>query len=76
MTQIHQQLLDEIPNLSPEKANQVFTFVQFVKYQFNNDTLEAIAEVEEMKKNPSAYKSYSSFSEILAEVEDELANEI
>ncbi len=36
----------------------------------NTETLAAIAEVEKMKKNPSAYKRYYSFSELLDEVKD------
>ena len=34
----------------------------------NSDTMSAIAEFEEFKKNPSGYKKYSSFSELLDEV--------
>lgn len=35
----------------------------------NADTVAAIKEAEEMAKNPSAYKRYSSFSDLLREVE-------
>lgn len=35
----------------------------------NADTIAAMEETEEMIKNPSAYKRYSSFSELLREVE-------
>ncbi len=38
----------------------------------NQETLEAMAEVEEMKKNPDLYKSYSCFAEILEEVQNEI----
>ncbi len=41
----------------------------------NAETLKAIEEVEEMKKNPHLYKSYNSFSEILDEINEELENE-
>ena len=34
----------------------------------NKDTLEAIKEFEEFKKNPGGYQRYSSFSELLDEV--------
>ncbi len=34
----------------------------------NSDTLAAINELEEFKKNPDKYKRYSSFSELLDEV--------
>ncbi len=43
----------------------------------NEDTIAAIKEVQEMKKNPHLYKSYNSFSEILEEIElEELQNEV
>lgn len=38
----------------------------------NAETIAAFKEVEEMKKNPSAYRSYSSFSELLDEVEKDV----
>lgn len=34
----------------------------------NSDTMEAVRELEEFKKNPRGYKRYSSFSELLDEV--------
>lgn len=37
----------------------------------NMETLKAFAEVEVMKEHPECYKSYSSFQELLKEVEDE-----
>lgn len=37
----------------------------------NSDTIAAMKEVEEMKKHPELYKRYSSFSELLKEVEDD-----
>ena len=38
----------------------------------NAETISAFKEVEDMKKNPSAYHSYNSFSEILNEVEHDI----
>ena len=35
----------------------------------NAETLAAIEEVQRMKKNPSMYKSYASFSELLKDLE-------
>ena len=35
----------------------------------NADTVATMKEAEEMAKNPSAYKRYSSFSDLLREVE-------
>lgn len=34
----------------------------------NSQTIAALAEYEDMKKNPESYKRYSSFEEILDEV--------
>ena len=36
----------------------------------NRETLEAIKEVEEMKKNPSAYKSYTNVKEMMEDILD------
>ena len=38
----------------------------------NTETIAAFKEVEDMKRNPSAYHSYSSFSELLDEVKHEI----
>lgn len=37
----------------------------------NADTIAAMKESEEMKKHPEMYKRYSSFSELLKEVEED-----
>ena len=44
---------------------------EIARDHFNAETLEAIKEVEEMKKNPSKVKSYSCFEDLLKEVEEE-----
>ena len=44
---------------------------EVARNNFNVETLEAFREVEEMKKNPSAVKTYDSFSDILKEIEAE-----
>lgn len=36
----------------------------------NDETLDALKEVEMIKANPENYKSYNSFDEILAELDD------
>lgn len=36
----------------------------------NDDTLEALKEVKMIKANPENYKSYNSFEEILAELDN------
>jgi DNA-damage-inducible protein J len=38
----------------------------------NAETIAAIKEVEEMRKDPSKYKKYSTFTELLNEVEAEM----
>lgn len=35
----------------------------------NADTIAAMKEAEEMRKRPETYKRYSSFSELLEEIE-------
>ena len=35
----------------------------------NKETIKAFKEIEEMKKNPSKYKSYSSFEELLKDID-------
>lgn len=37
----------------------------------NKATLEAMKEIDEMMEHPEQYKRYSSFSELLKEVEDD-----
>ena len=37
----------------------------------NKDTSDALNEFEEFKKNPKAYKRYSTFSELLNEVKED-----
>lgn len=38
-----------------------------VKYLFNKETLEALTEVELMKKHPENYKGYTDVDEMIAE---------
>lgn len=35
---------------------------------FNEETIAAIEEAEEMKKNPSGYKSYANVEELIEEI--------
>lgn len=44
---------------------------EIVRETPNRKTLEAMDEVEYMKKHPDEYKSYSSFGEIMKEVEED-----
>lgn len=41
----------------------------------NSDTKIAFEEVEQMSLHPESYKTYSSFAEILSEIDSEIANE-
>lgn len=41
----------------------------------NSDTKIAFKEVEQMSLPPKKYKTYSSFAEILNEINSEIANE-
>lgn len=53
------------------KGNIVRYMMNVIRYETPNiETIQAIQEVEEMKKNPSAYKQYNSFDEILKELND------
>jgi hypothetical protein len=63
------QLLNEVPE---SKMMYVISFLQGVIVPDdetpNDETLQAIAEGEKMLKNPSDYKLYSSFDEVLEDV--------
>ena len=53
------------------KGNLVRYMQSVIQYGIPNiDTLEAIAEVQEMKKDPNK-KTYGSFAELLADLETE-----
>ncbi len=54
------------------KASDGKIIIEQVEKLPNAETLEAIAEVQEMKKNPHLYKSYSCFAEILEELDNEI----
>ena len=41
------------------------------KPKFNKETLEAIKEVDEIKKHPENYKSYNNVYEMIEEIENE-----
>ncbi|MCD8009680.1 MAG: hypothetical protein LUF34_02580 [Lachnospiraceae bacterium] len=57
------------------KGNLIRYMQSVIRYGTPNaETIEAIAEVEEMKKDPHR-KTYNSFAEILAEVTGEMSNE-
>lgn len=41
------------------------------KPKFSDEMLEAIAEAEEISKNPDKYKSYNNLSEILEDIDND-----
>ena len=43
---------------------------------YNQETLDALAEVEVMKDNPLAYPRYESFSDLIKEVHEDKATTI
>ncbi len=78
-----------INELNDNQIQQIFNYAKFLKAEANGwlnfniavntpnaETLEAMHEVEEMKKNPSQCKMYSSFSEILSEALEEMNEDV
>lgn len=65
-------VLEKIKILPEYYQNEIFDFVDFVFSKYENDAIneeteEAILEVQALKRNPHK-KVYASFSELLAEV--------
>lgn len=44
---------------------------QLHRNKMNSETLEALAEYDEMKTHPEKYKRYSSFSDLVEDVDNE-----
>lgn len=61
-----------LDTLNDNQIQLVFNFVCFLKSEYgevpNAETLEAMAEVEEMKKTPSLYKGYTDIDEMMKEI--------
>lgn len=52
------------------KGNIVRYMKSVIQYDIPNaETIAAIEEVQEMKKNPSRYKTYNSFEELLEDLD-------
>ena len=47
---------------------------KYHEQKFNKETLEAIAEADEMIKNPKKYKSYNDVYKMIEEIESVLNN--
>lgn len=84
---IREDTIKLVNELNDNQLQQLLSYGRFLKAEsegllnFNSDipnteTLEAIKEIEEMQKNPSQYKTYSSFSEILSEALKEIENDV
>ena len=56
-----------------KQEQELLTKLKMKLHIFNEETIAAIEEVEEMKKNPSGYKSYANVEELIEEIlkEDE-----
>lgn len=51
------------------KGNIVRYMMEVIRYETPNiETIQALKEVEEMEKNPSAYKGYSSVEEMMRDI--------
>ena len=60
-----------VKNSTNVKGDLIRHMLDVIKYETPNaETIEAIKEVERLKADPHK-KTYNSFSEILAEIEDE-----
>lgn len=84
---IREDTIKLVNELKDEQLQQLLLYGRFLKAESqgllnfdldipNTETLEAIKEVEEMQKNPSEYKTYSSFSEILNEALKEIEKDV
>lgn len=84
---IREEAIKLVNELNDNQVRQLLSYGKFLKAEAsgllnfdldipNTETLEAIKEVEEMQKNPSKYKTYSSFSEILNEALMEIENDV
>ena len=66
------EVLEAKLRIIPEEFfDEVSSFLDFISFKveksYNEETLEAIEEIQQLKKQPNK-KTYSSFSELLEEV--------
>jgi hypothetical protein len=84
---IREDAIKLVNELSDNQVHKLVSYGRFLKAEAsgllnfnldipNTETLEAIKEVEEMQKDPSNYKTYSSFSEILNEALKEIESDV
>ena len=64
------KLLMKINFLSDEQLEGLYSFISgfLPDESFNEETIEAFAEIEEMKKHPEQYKSYDDIDELFEEL--------
>ena len=63
-----EMLYSEINNLTEDQMKGLLLFIRgFYKIE-NNETLSAIKEVEDMKKNPDKYKGYTDVDEMMRDL--------
>ncbi len=67
-----EQVISIIDILPEDVMCGLLDYVQYLAYQAkhipNEETLAAIAEVEEMKKNPHLYKGYEDIDEMMRDI--------
>ncbi len=66
-----ESLAVELLNQDYNDDDRLEAFMREKEEQPNAETIAALEEFYEMEHNPTAYKRYSSFSELLAEIENE-----
>lgn len=73
MSSVKERLLGAITVMDEEQAWQLWECVMDMNRTPNEETLEAMREVDEMRKHPERYKSYHSFDEMVKDIlkEDE-----
>ncbi len=62
-----ERAIELINNASEDCILYVISYLQNAE-TLNSETLEAMAEVEEMKRNPSLYKGYTDVDEMMKEL--------
>lgn len=63
-----EMLYSEINNLTEDQMKGLLLFIRGFYRIENNETLSAIQEVEDMKKNPDKYKGYTDVNEMMRDL--------
>ena len=69
-----EKVLTKISFMTDDQLEGLYAFLNsiFPDEVFNEETLAAFKEVEEMKKHPEDYKSYSSVDEMMGDILNEV----